>query len=96
MELVVDVILIQPVNCNIVLAEASNLLPRDSHVQLINIRLGSRLTQGLGKAFCDRGVQGISSVMFNEDTVPPKVKQELIAIIRMAVNMPGSPNVGEL
>ena len=34
--------------------------------------------------------------MFNEDTAPPKVKQELISIIRMAVDMPGSPNVGEL
>jgi len=59
-------------------AEASNLLPRDSHVQLINIRLGSSLAQGLEEAFCDRGVRGFSSVKFNEETARPKVKQELI------------------
>ena len=95
-ELVVDMILIQPVNWNLVVAEASDLLPRDSHVQLVNIGLGSSLAKGLEKAFCDRGVRGFSMVRFNEETAPPKAKQEPIAIIGMAVNMPGSPNVGEL
>jgi hypothetical protein len=95
-ELVVDMILIQPVNWDLVVAGASDLLPRDSHVQLVNIGLGSSLAKGLEKAFCDRGVRGFSSVGFNEETAPLKVKQEPIAIIGMAVNMPGSPNVGEL
>ena len=95
-ELVVDMILIQPVNWDLVVAEASYLPPQDSHVQLVNIGLGSSLAKGLEKAFCDRGVRGFSSVGFNEGTAPLKVKQEPIAIIGMAVNMPGSPNVGEL
>lgn len=95
-ELVVDMILIQPVNWDLVVSKAKDLLPRDSHVQLVNIGLGSSLAKGLEKVFCDRGVRGFSSVKFNEETAPPKVKQEPIAIIGMAVNMPGSPNVGEL
>jgi acyl transferase domain-containing protein len=95
-ELVVDMILIQPVNWDLVVSKAKDLLPWDSQVQLVNIGLGSSLAKGLEKAFRDRGVRGFSSVKFNEETIPPKVKQEPIAIIGMAVNMPGSPNVGEL
>jgi len=95
-ELVVDMILIHPVNWDLVVAKAKKHIPRDNHIQLVNIGLDSSLAKGLEKAFCDRSVGGFSSVKLNELAAPPKLKQEPIAIIGMAVNMPGSPNVGDL
>jgi hypothetical protein len=94
--LVVDMILIQPVNWDLVVAKAKVSLPRDSSIQLVDIGLGSSLSKGLEKAFRVRGIRNFSCVTLDDETGPPKVKQEPIAIIGMAVNMPGSLDVGKL
>ncbi|KAG5652522.1 Type I Iterative PKS, partial [Sphagnurus paluster] len=96
LQLVVDMILIQPVNWNIVIENILNSSP-DIPIQILNFGPGSGLTRGIERAF-PRGCISITdlTVAAANSQAEGKVKQEPIAIVGMAVNMPGAPNVSKL
>ncbi|KNZ72615.1 Conidial yellow pigment biosynthesis polyketide synthase [Termitomyces sp. J132] len=79
LELVVDLLLVHPVNWNIMVDHLIKSLPQDTHIRLLNVGPGLGLTR--------------TSIQSHPQPPP---KQEPIAIIGMAVNMPGAPNVSKL
>ncbi|KAF8962959.1 polyketide beta-ketoacyl-synthase [Flammula alnicola] len=96
-ELVVDMVLTQPVNWDVVIQKTVASLPRDLSVNILNIGLGAGLIKRLEDA-CSRKNRNCQTIDFADKTPasPSKIKQEPIAIIGMAVNMPGAPTVSKL
>ncbi|KAG6872570.1 hypothetical protein C0995_008721 [Termitomyces sp. Mi166 len=97
LELVVDMLLVHPVNWNTVADNLVKLLPQDTGVRLLNVGPGLGLSRTTERAF-PRGqvsIVDVSLAMILSHPQPPP-KQEPIAIIGMAVNMPGAPNVYKL
>ncbi|KDR83172.1 hypothetical protein GALMADRAFT_134664 [Galerina marginata CBS 339.88] len=97
-DLIIDMVLTQPVNWDLVIDHTTISLPLGVPVSLVNIGLGTGLIRGLTKTISLRCNGDIQTVDLCDDAVSftPKVKQEPIAIIGMAVDMPGAPNVGSL
>ncbi|KAG6855991.1 Type I Iterative PKS [Tephrocybe sp. NHM501043] len=95
LELVVDMLLLHPVNWRLVIDRVVQSLPQSGQVGLLNVGPGLGLSRSTERAF-PRGrtsVIDLSSVSHHE---MPQPKQEPVAIIGMAVNMPGAPNVSKL
>ncbi|KAF9025646.1 ketoacyl-synt-domain-containing protein [Hymenopellis radicata] len=91
LELVVDMILVQPVNWDSV-ADALTTSSLPSSVRVLNFGPGIELTKLLVKELMTAVTMVDLSVV---NSVKPPT-QEPIAIVGMAVNMPGSPNVAKL
>ncbi|SJL00722.1 related to polyketide synthase modules and related proteins [Armillaria ostoyae] len=96
-ELVVDMVISQPVNWDLVTSGVLKDLPNDASVRLLNVGPGSGLCRGLERALCKRRVKVLDLTTLDAKSArPSKGKQEAIAIVGMAVNMPGAPNVSKL
>lgn len=97
-ELVIDMVLMHPVNWDFVLHQTVSTLPPHITVNLIDLGLGSSLVRGFEASVCRNGaVRKFEVVYPQQDSVPKyKTKQEPIAIIGMAVNMPGAPTASKL
>ncbi|TFK33599.1 hypothetical protein BDQ12DRAFT_657776 [Crucibulum laeve] len=95
-ELVVDMIITQPVNWDLVVQSLSETIPEAAPTRLLNIGPGSGLTRSMERVLRDKQVSSfnISSADVAESNFKPK--QEAIAIVGMAVNMPGAPNANKL
>ncbi|KAJ6526457.1 polyketide synthase [Mycena capillaripes] len=92
-EIVADMILTQPVNWDLVTSKILEALPDTISVRLLNFGPGTGLLKTMERAF-PRG--RVSSVDVTRATRVEgnhvTAKQEPIAIVGMAVNMPGAPN----
>ena len=94
-KLVVDMILVQPVHWDQVISSLVAALPEAASAHLINIGPGSGLTRAMERLF----PQGrISSVDVSLEEIKPDgpIRREPIAIVGMAVDMPGAPDVASL
>jgi len=96
-ELVVDMLLTQPVNWNQVVSELVKTLPIDSSVRFLNVGPGSGLIRSMERPFSRERVCSLDlTISDTKGTQHGKPKQEPIAVVGMAVNMPGAPNVSKL
>lgn len=91
-QLVVNMLLVEPVRWDLVASRVSESLV-DADIVLLNIGPGVSLPRTL-KELCPKGRVQIRDLCSDIDQARPK--QEPIAIVGMAVNMPGSPNVSKL
>ncbi|KAF8074125.1 putative polyketide synthase [Lyophyllum atratum] len=94
LELVVDMLLTQPVNWNVVVDRVLTSVPAGAPIRILNLGPGAGLTRSIERAF-PRGRALVIDLTIAEGKTH-KAKQEPIAIIGMAVNMPGAPNVSKL
>ncbi|KAJ7712367.1 putative polyketide synthase [Mycena metata] len=97
-ELVIDMILTQPVNWDLVAVKIIQSVPDASSVRLLNFGPGTGLLKTLERAF-PKG--RLSDIDVTRDTRPVasghvRAKHEPIAIVGMAVNLPGAPNTAKL
>ncbi|KAL0573556.1 hypothetical protein V5O48_008404 [Marasmius crinis-equi] len=95
LETVVDMLLTQPVRWDLVVGETDEAVPEGTKACLLNIGPGGGLVVGMerGMRKSRPSVMDASSVLRPPERPP---KHEPIAVIGMAVNMPGSPNVSKL
>lgn len=98
LEQVVDMILTQPVHWTKVVSEVLAALPKDVPIEIVNIGPGAGLMRSLKKSFSSRLVSSLdlSELDPNKQSKPLLPSQDPIAIVGMAVNMPGAPNSASL
>ena len=97
-EIVLDMLLTQPVNWDLVVDKVVEASPKDMHIQLLNVGPGTGLIKTIERALGSSRVTLLDLTTLDErcgieQNVP---KQEPIAIVGMAVNMPGAPNTSQL
>ncbi|KAI0051416.1 polyketide synthase [Auriscalpium vulgare] len=97
-EAVVDMVLTQPVNWDRLVASMIQATPEDQVVRLVNIGPGAGLTRSMERAFPLRNVLSLDLTAVDKQggAKPHAPAQEPIAIVGMAVNMPGAPDIGKL
>ena len=97
LKLVVDMVLTQTVNWNFVVEKVVKSCPGSIPVRLLNVGPGTGLVRSTERGF-PRGVVASLDLSIADVTGhhQSKAKQEPIAVIGMAVNMPGAPNVSKL
>jgi len=87
-------VLTQPVNWDLVVSKATASLPCQVPVHIVNVGPGTSLTRGIERAFTLQGIAVDKRSDLNNHF--SEAKQEPIAIVGMALDMPGAPNVGRL
>ncbi|KAF9219881.1 putative polyketide synthase [Gyrodon lividus] len=95
--LVVDMVLIHPVNWVLVAKEVAGTIPPDVELRAVNVGPSSGTLRALEKALPDqvlRCVHATSEPQDGTSTVSPK--QEPVAIIGMAARTPGAVDTSEL
>ena len=96
---IVDMILIQRVNWDKVTSSVAESIPKNEIAHLVNIGPGSGLMRSMEKAFRNGGLV-THNVVFGDaketTVVEPPNPEECVAIVGMAVNMPGAPNLSKL
>ncbi|EGN93845.1 hypothetical protein SERLA73DRAFT_163261 [Serpula lacrymans var. lacrymans S7.3] len=101
-EIVLDMLLLQPVNWDTVVRKLSDALPSDAPTRFVNFGPGSGLLHGLKRSFLrdETSFQDMTSVDMSITEEAPSsstiLKQEPIAIVGMAINMPGAPDTNKL
>ncbi|KAJ6585673.1 polyketide synthase [Mycena capillaripes] len=93
-ELVTDMILTQPVNWDLVVTKMLQSLTNAVCVRLLNFGPGMGLLKATERAFSPQRASSVDVTRAQNTHV--RAKQEPIAIVGMAVNMPGAPNTTEL
>ncbi|KAJ4473122.1 putative polyketide synthase [Lentinula aciculospora] len=94
-QLVIDMLIIEPVRWDLVISQVSQLLPA-AEVLLLNFGPGLGVARTLEKS-CPQGRVRLRDICPDvHDWYRPRSRQEPIAIVGMAVNMPGSPNPTKL
>ena len=97
LEMVVDMILTQPVNWNLLVDRLAARCPSDTHLQVINVGPGSGLARVIERSLPDGSNSTIDLSITDDDrSRRSRAKQEPIAIVGMAVNMPGASNTSRL
>ncbi|KAJ7720853.1 putative polyketide synthase [Mycena maculata] len=94
-ERVIDMILTQPVNWDLLTTKILESLPDSGFVRLVNFGPGTGLLKTMKRAFPRDRVSSIDATRRGEGS-HVGAKQEPIAIVGMAVNMPGAPSASEL
>lgn len=91
-KLVISMIINQPIDWIAVVEKTVATVPEDTPVMLLNCGPGTGLTKGIDRIFSRGNVStfDLSKPDFTEHKASPK--HEPIAIVGMAVNMPGAPN----
>ncbi|KAF7337824.1 Non-reducing polyketide synthase terA [Mycena venus] len=97
-ELVVDMILTQPVNWDLVMVKMVESLPDTVSVRFLNFGPGTGLLKAIKRAFpTQERVSSVDVTRCVQASAPHvRAKQEPIAIVGMAVNLPGAPNTAKL
>jgi hypothetical protein len=94
---VVDMVLVHPVHWNEVVKSASASIPVDCPVQILNFGGGKGLVKSLTKSLKAHGISNFQCVeMGGDGKLQSVTRHEPIAIVGMAVNMPGAKTVDEL
>lgn len=94
---IVDMILIHQVNWVKVTSGVAKCIPENEVAHLVNVGPGSGLTRSMEKGFRKGGLVTHNAVF--DDARKTKIlepTQECIAIVGMAVNVPGAPNSSKL
>ncbi|KAG6810939.1 Type I Iterative PKS [Tricholoma furcatifolium] len=94
LEAIVDMMLVRPVDWNAVVQGALKVFPQNEQLHLLNVGPGLDLARSIERAF-PRDRTSIVDLA-SPSLLQTQPKQEPIAIIGMAVNMPGAPNVTKL
>jgi acyl transferase domain-containing protein len=96
---IVDMILIQRVDWDKVTSSVAESIPKNETAHLVNIGPGSGLMRSMEKAFRNGGLV-THNVVFDdtkETTIlGPPSPEDCVAVIGMAVNMPGAPSPSKL
>jgi acyl transferase domain-containing protein len=96
---IVDMILIQRVNWDKVTSSVAESIPENEIAHLVNIGPGSGLMRSMEKAFRNDGLM-THNVVFGDTkeatVLEPPNPEECVAVVGMAVNMPGAPSSSEL
>lgn len=96
---IVDMILIQRVNWDKVTSSVAESIPKNETAHLVNIGPGSGLMRSVEKAFRNGGLV-THNIVFDdtkETTIlDPASPEEYVAVVGMAVNMPGAPSLSKL
>ncbi|EPQ54389.1 polyketide beta-ketoacyl-synthase [Gloeophyllum trabeum ATCC 11539] len=97
-EAAVDMIVAQPVNWDIVVDEVIKALPAEGRIALLNLGPGAGMARSMERAFPKDKVVSIdiSTRVAREASKIDTAKYEPIAVVGMAVNMPGAPNTNQL
>lgn len=96
-EAVVDMLLTQAVNWDVVVAETVKACPDDCNARLLNVGPGSGLTRSMEREFPRDRVSSLDLTTSGGKSTPlGKPKQDAIAIVGMAVHMPGARDASEL
>ena len=95
---IVDLLLAKPVNWHLTVGETVKALPERVQVRLLNMGPGTGLARSLEKALSRHSVSllDLSGAGKSGASIPKAPKQEAVAIVGMAVHMPGAMNVSEL
>lgn len=99
-ELVVDMLVTQPVNWDLVMSKLADAILPDAPVRLLNLGPSSGLLRNTERALekkCANNLD-LTSPTAADGTLnsSPKPKQDPIAIVGMAVNVPGAPSASKL
>jgi hypothetical protein len=94
-------VLIQRVNWDKVTSIVAESIPKNETAHLVNIGPGSGLTRSMEKAFRNGGLVTQTHNIVFDDTkettiLEPPSPEECVAIVGMAVNMPGAPSSSRL
>lgn len=96
---IVDMILIQRVNWDKVTSSVAESIPKNETAHLVNVGPGSGLMRSIEKAFRDGGLV-THNVVFDDTRkttiLEPSSPEECVAVVGMAVNMPGAPSLSKL
>ncbi|KAK7035442.1 polyketide beta-ketoacyl-synthase [Paramarasmius palmivorus] len=98
-ETILDMIVVQPVNWHLVTDALSKASPTDVPVRLLNFGPGTGLTRSMAKAFRKDTTSTVDLTSESAAKRPEGAAtdgQAPIAIVGMALNMPGAPNVAKL
>lgn len=96
-ERVVDMVLIHPVKWDILVERSAANFAEELIIKFLNIGLGPSLMKRVQFAYHSLGHScQVIDVFENVTAAKPNIKQEPVAIIGMAVNMPGAPTVARL
>lgn len=94
---IVDMILIQQVNWDKVTSGVAESIPENETAHFLNVGPGSGLMRSMERALRSGGLV-TQNVIFDdtEETTFLEPAQEYVAVVGMAVNMPGAPNATKL
>ncbi|THH20593.1 hypothetical protein EW146_g801 [Bondarzewia mesenterica] len=97
LEAVIDMVLTQPVNWDSVMLSLGQDIPQNRIIRFLNFGPGAGLVRGLESGLSSHTVSSLdlTAEATTNSCRHPSV-QEPIAIVGMAVNMPGAPNVSKL
>lgn len=91
-ELVVDMIITQPVNWTRVVEKTVATVPEDVPVKLLSCGSGTGLIKGLDRAFSRTHISTFDLCKTDSGKNKETARWEAIAIVGMAVDIPGAPN----
>ncbi|KAF8836384.1 putative polyketide synthase [Paxillus ammoniavirescens] len=95
--LVIDMVLIHPVNWVLVAKEVAHSIPPDGELQVVNIGPSSGTLRALEKALPDQVIRCLDATSDRHDAAAiASPKQEPIAIVGMAAHTPGASDTSEL
>jgi acyl transferase domain-containing protein len=95
-QLIVDMILLQPVNWVKVTNAVAHSIPENGTAHLVNVGPGTGLIRSMEKAL-RRGGSAIHHLVFGDAKVAiSEPGQDCIAVVGMAVRLPGAPTVSKL
>ncbi|TFK52663.1 polyketide synthase [Heliocybe sulcata] len=96
-EAAVQMVITQTVNWDIVVREVVKAIPANSRIGLLNIGPGAGLSRSMERAFPKEAAVALDVSTVSQKTARSEgPKHEPIAIVGMAVNMPGAVNTSKL
>ncbi|PFH47919.1 hypothetical protein AMATHDRAFT_6301 [Amanita thiersii Skay4041] len=96
-ELAVDLLLTHPVNWDLVTKQVIEAFPEAIQVQLVNVGPGAGLARNFQRALPHSSILDLSGISRKTRSANlKKHKQEPVAIVGMAIHMPGALNISQL
>jgi acyl transferase domain-containing protein len=93
---IVDMVLLQRVNWDKVINAVAQSIPENQTAHLVNVGPGSGLIRSMEKALRGSAFVAHHVAFTDAKTIIPEPAQDGVAIIGMAVNMPGARNTSKL
>ncbi|ESK95806.1 polyketide synthase [Moniliophthora roreri MCA 2997] len=95
LETILDMVLLQPINWDIVVDSLVRSVPDADTVRLLNFGPGAGIVRSMERRF-PLGQSSVLDVSLNAFTPPTTLPPDAIAVIGMAVHMPGANDTAEL
>lgn len=93
---IVDMVLLQRVNWDKVVNAVAQSIPENQTVHLVNVGPGSGLMRSMEKALRDSAFVTHHVAFGDSKSTIPEPAHDCVAVIGMAVNMPGAPSTSKL